>query len=177
MAHDRYNHPWQRVYSLMAYRKRLTQEQAHQKARHYCAYQERSHQEVRDKLYQLGLHKAAVEEVLTQLIGEDCLNEERFALQFAGGKFRMKHWGRQKIRYELKQRKVSEYLIQKALQQIDEGEYEKVLLNLARKKWSSIRGQGITGMVKQHKTAEYLLQRGFEAERVWPVIKQVGHPE
>src|ERR1700709_2489168 len=96
-------------------KKKLTREQAMQKARHYCAYQERSHYEVKQKLYSFGLHKIEVEESLSGLIEEDYLNEERFAIQFAGGHFRMKQWGRVKIRYELKQKQVSEYCIKKAL--------------------------------------------------------------
>src|SRR4030081_1027510 len=99
----------------MEYKQTLTKDQALQKARQYCAYQERCHKEVKDKLYGYGLHKKEVEESLSQLIEENYLNEERFAIQFAGGRFRMKQWGRVKIRYDLKQRQVSEYCIKKAL--------------------------------------------------------------
>src|ERR1700709_658618 len=99
------------LYLAMAFKKYLTREQALQKARHYCGYQERCHSEVKEKLYSLGLHKQQVEECLSQLIEENYLNEERFAQQFAGGKFRMKQWGRVKIKYELKQKQVSEYCI------------------------------------------------------------------
>jgi regulatory protein len=81
----------------MAFKKQLTKEQALQKARHYCGYQERSHAEVKEKLYSFGLRRQEVEESLSQLIEEDYLNEERFAQQFAGGHFRMKQWGRVKI--------------------------------------------------------------------------------
>src|SRR5882762_609956 len=98
---------------------RLSQEQALQKAKHYCAYQERCHSEVKEKLYSFGLWKQEVETILSQLIEEGYLNEERFAIQFAGGKFRMKQWGRVKIKYELKQRQVSEYCVKKALKEID----------------------------------------------------------
>lgn len=83
----------------------LTIEQALQKARHYCAYQERCHNETLTKLYGFGLHKTEVEQALAQLVEEGYLNEERFATQFAGGKFRLKKWGRKKIEYELKLKK------------------------------------------------------------------------
>ena len=86
------------------YKQQLTKEQAHQKAKHYCAYQERCHSEVKEKLYGFGLRKSDVEDLLSKLIEEDYLNEERFAIQFAGGRFRMKQWGRIKIKYELKQK-------------------------------------------------------------------------
>jgi regulatory protein len=70
----------------------LSLEQALQKLRHYCGYQERCHQEVKEKLYSFGLRKPDVETAVATLIGEDRLNEERFAIQFAGGRFRLKHW-------------------------------------------------------------------------------------
>src|ERR1700748_907813 len=93
----------------------LSPEQALQKARHYCGYQERCHSEVQEKLYSLGLRKPQVEAALATLIEENYLNEERFAIQFAGGHFRLKQWGKVRIRYQLKQKKVSEYCIRTAL--------------------------------------------------------------
>src|ERR1700733_7723891 len=121
----------------MIRRTTLSLEQALQKARHYCGYQERSHREVQDKLYSFGLRKKDIEAALATLIEENYLNEERFALQFAGGHFRLKSWGKVKIRYELKQRQVSEYCIKKALAAIDEEDYEKTLSRLAEKKWET----------------------------------------
>jgi regulatory protein len=100
-------------------------ESALEKIKHYCSYQERNHQEVKDKLYSFGLFASQVEEILSELISENYLNEERYAIAFAGGKFRMKDWGRIKIRYELKKNKVSDYCIKKALAQIDETDYIK----------------------------------------------------
>src|SRR6476661_8147393 len=115
----------------MPYRKTLSKEQALQKAKHYCGYQERSHFEAKEKLYSFGLHKQDVELVLSQLIEENYLNEERFAVRFASGKFSLKHWGRIKIKYELKQKQVSEYCIKAALEEIDEEEYKNSLMKLA----------------------------------------------
>ena len=100
------------------YKKALTPEQALQKLRHYCAYQERSHQEVREKLFQLGCPSRTHDELISALIQDDYLNEERFATAYAGGKWRAKHWGRIRIKLELQQRKVSAYCIRKALEQI-----------------------------------------------------------
>ncbi len=102
------------------YKKSLTKEQALQKLKHYCAYQERAHSEVKEKLYDLGVWKKDHDEIISTLIEENYLNEERFAIAFAGGKWRVKHWGRVKIKYELKQKQVSEYCIKKAMKQIDE---------------------------------------------------------
>lgn len=157
----------------MVYRKQLTKEQAFQKAKHYCGYQERSHQEVKEKLYSFGLYKQQVEELLSQLIEENYLNEERYAVSFAGGKFRMKQWGRVKIRYELKQKRISEYCIKKAMKEIDEEAYRETLQKLADKKWASVKGEGVNHFVKLSKTTDYLLQKGYEPELIKQAITQI----
>lgn len=153
----------------MAFVKRLSPEQALQKARHYCAYQERSHSETKEKLYSLGLYKRDVEQCLAQLIEDGYLNEERFACQFAGGKFRMKHWGRVKIQYELKQKQVSPYCIKKAMKEIPEEDYQKALEKLATDRWESLKGEG-NRFTKLRKTQDYLLQKGYELDLVKKVM-------
>jgi len=140
--------------------KKLTKEQALQKMRHYCAYQERCHRDVRDKLYQLGVWKRDHDEIVASLIEDDYLNEERFAIAFAGGKWRMKQWGRVKIKYELKQKQVSDYCIRKALRQIGEEEYLEVLEKLAEEKYAALKGE--QWMVRKKKTIDYLVMKGFE---------------
>lgn len=146
-----------------SFKQSLTKEQALQKARHYCAYQERSHSEVKEKLYGFGLRKVEVEELLSRLIEENYLNEERFAIQFAGGKFRVKQWGKVKIKHELRQKQVSEYCIKKALAAIEEEDYEAVFLKLAEAKWASLKGEKNI-FIKKRKVQDYLLGKGFERE-------------
>lgn len=138
-----------------------TKEQAHQKAKHYCAYQERCHSEVKEKLYGFGLRKVEVEELLSTLIEEDYLNEERFAIQFAGGRFRMKQWGRVKIKYELKQKQVGEYNINKAIKAIDEKDYKATLYKLFEQKMKQLSTEK-NQFTKKRKLQDYLLQKGFE---------------
>jgi len=157
----------------MLYKKKFSKEQAFEKAKHYCAYQERSHYEVKEKLYSFGLYKQQVEELISELIEEDYLNEERFAIQFAGGKFRMKQWGRVKIKYELKQKQVSEYCIKKALKQIDEDDYLKTLRKLAEKKWISIKKTETNKFSRMSKTTDYLLQKGYEGELVRKIVVEM----
>lgn len=149
----------------------LTKEQALQKARHFCAYQERCHLEVKEKLYSFGLWKNEVEETISLLIEEDYLNEERFAIQFAGGRFRMKQWGRVKIRYELKLRQVGEYCIKKALAAIDEGDYHKTLTKLAAQKWEILKGE-TNSFTRRRKLQDYLLQKGYESDQISQVKNQ-----
>jgi regulatory protein len=148
----------------------LSLEQALQKARHYCGYQERCHRDVQEKLYSFGLRKADVGQALATLIEENYLNEERFALQYAGGHFRLKSWGRIRIRYELKQKQVSEYCIKKALAVIDEGEYERTLARLAEDRAEALADEP-NAYIRRQKIQEYLLRKGYEPDRVAAVLK------
>jgi regulatory protein len=150
----------------------LTAAQAWEKIKPFCSYQERCHQEVKDKLYSYGLHRQDVETMLSRLIEENYLNEERFAIQYAGGHFRIKKWGRIKIKAGLKQKGVSEYCIKKALREIDEDDYLKLLEKLALAKWETLRNQ--QWIVRQSKCRDYLLQKGFEAGLISEVIKSFG---
>lgn len=140
-------------------------EKALQKIRQYCAYQERCHQEVKEKLYGMGLYKTQVESLISQLIEENFLNEERFALAFAGGKFRINHWGRVKIKYALRQKKVSEYCIRAALSQIDEAEYVATLAKLGKAKFTSLKADKNSYTARQ-KVQAYLVQKGYESNLV-----------
>ena len=156
-------------------KKFLTKQQALQKLRQYCAYQERSHYEVQQKLYELGIRKADHDEIIATLIEEDYLNEERFAIQYVGGKFRMKDWGRKKIYYALKEKKVSEYSIKKALMQIDEEAYQETLKELAEKKYESLKEE--QHLVRKRKTIDYLLQKGYESDLVTGTVNAIAKKE
>lgn len=139
------------------------------KAQKYCAYQERSQQEVRDKLYTFGLHKNQVEELISRLISDGFLKEERFAIAYATGKFRTKKWGVVKIRQALKEKKVSEPLIVLALNEIDPHEYLAVLQKLVRQKQKTLKEPNI--FKRNYKLAQYCISHGFETELVWEVIR------
>ncbi len=140
---------------------RVSKEKAFQKLKHYCSYQERNHGEVKQKLYSLGLFKKEVEELISDLIQEDYLNEERYAIQFASGKFRIKGWGKQKILYALKQKGASPYCIKKALAGIDETEYLRSFNRQADKKWASLQSEKNI-FAKKTKWRNHLLHKGFE---------------
>jgi regulatory protein len=153
---------------------RIGKEQAIQRIRHYCAYQERAQQEVRDKLYELGMTKDEVEEIMSDLIAENFLNEERFAVQFAGGHFRIKGWGKVKIQHALQQKRVSSYNIKIGLKAIDGEVYLKTLEQLATKKWNSLKGE--RGLSRMAKTYAFLQQRGFEPILYQPVVQKLYKP-
>jgi regulatory protein len=150
---------------------RIGKEQAIQRIRHYCAYQERAQQEVRDKLYELGMTMDEVEEIMSDLIAENFLNEERFAVQFAGGHFRIKGWGKVKIQHALQQKRVSSYNIKIGLKAIDEDAYIKTLKQLATKKWNSLKGE--RGLSRMAKTYAFLHQRGFEPILYQPIVQKL----
>jgi regulatory protein len=149
---------------------KLNKEQAYQKAKHYCAYQERCHSEVKEKLYGFGLYKKEVEELMASLVEENYLNEERFAIQFAGGRFRIKHWGKVKIKYELRQKQVSDYCIKKALSSIDEKDYEKTLLKLFIEKRKTLKSEKNI-FIRKRKISDYLMGKGFETDRINELLK------
>jgi regulatory protein len=153
---------------------RIGKEQAIQRIRHYCAYQERAQQEVRDKLYELGMTKDEVEKIMSDLIAENFLNEERFAIQFAGGHFRIKGWGKIKIQHALQQKRVSSYNIKIGLKAIDGDAYLKTLEQLATKKWNSLKGE--RGLSRMAKTYAFLQQRGFEPILYQPIVQQLYKP-
>ena len=152
-------------------RQQLSLEQALQKARHYCAYQERSHSEAKEKLYGFGLKKQDVEEALSRLIEENYLNEERFAIQFAGGRFRMKQWGRIKIRYELNQKQVGDYCIKKALASIDDEEYDRTLSRLVEDKWEDLKEE--EPFVRRQKIQNALIQKGYEVDKIQEALSHL----
>lgn len=149
----------------------LDYKSALQKAADFCAYQERSQQEVRDKLYSYGLHQDEVEEALSELIVQGFINEERFAKAYAGGKFRMKGWGKRKIVQGLKQHRISDYCIKKGLAEIDPEAYYETLLKHAEKKFRNISSHSeyiIKGKMTQH-----LVGKGFEMDLISDAIAEV----
>lgn len=141
------------------------------KAADFCAYQERSQQQVRDKLYDYGLHYDEVEEILTELIMEGFINEERFARAFIGGKFRMKKWGRKKILQSLKPHKISDYCVRKGMEEIDPDEYWEALLNQTEKKYNQLSGN--SAYIIKGKLTQHLYAKGFESDLIREAVEQI----
>jgi regulatory protein len=150
---------------------KLTPKEALLKLANYCAYQERCHYEVKNKLAEYGLFGEWADEVIAELITQNYLNEERFAKAFAGGKFRIKKWGRNKIKQELKLKQVSSYCIDQGLKEIDFDDYLNILKNEAIEKFESTKDKNI--LIKSNKVAKYLITRGFEQDLVWDTIKSI----
>ncbi len=136
----------------------------------YCAYQERSHKEVKNKLYGYGLYSSEVDELLSRLITEGFLNEERFAKAFAGGKFRMKKWGRLKIQNKLESLGLTNKCIGRGMKEIDAADYTKTLKDLIRKKAQQTSEEN--PFKKRDKVARFAIAKGYEPELVWEVVKE-----
>jgi len=151
--------------------KKYTLLQARTKMESWCAYQERSHFEVKEKLYAWGLYATEVDEIIGHLITNNYLNEQRFAEAFVSGKFKIKGWGRTKIKQALKLKKVSEPNIKYAFQQLDEGEYRQKLKTIAVKKNKLIKEKH--PLKRKYKLITYLSAKGFEHELVNEVVKEI----
>ena len=150
----------------------FTPDQSLPKIKQYCAYQERCHSEVQSKLYSFSLNKREADEIISILITENYLNEERFAIQYAGGKFRMKYWGKNKIKQALKFKQVSDYCIKKALKEIDDVQYEKTFQKLAEQKLKTLKSEKNI-FVKRRKLHDFLLQKGFENDLVREAVSRI----
>ncbi len=141
------------------------------KAQQYCSYQERSLFEVKTKLEEWQTQGKVTEKIIVQLFRDDYLNEERFAKSFALGKFRQKQWGKNKIIYALKLKKVPDLIIQIGLQEIDDIEYTNTLVNLLKKKSKEIKEKNFHK--KNYRLAAYATKKGFRSGLVWDVINQL----
>lgn len=149
----------------------VSRQEALEKARKFCAYQERSHLEVWEKLKTLNQPHEMAEELLTELIEEGFLDEERFARAYVRGKFKNNRWGRLKIRQGLKTKGVQPRLIDKALEEIDEDDYQATLHHLLLKKLKQLKGE--SQVQQKNKVARYLTGKGYEQGLVWKIIDQV----
>ena len=139
--------------------------------RHYCAKEDRCQQQVIDKLSNYGVSISVLEEILQDLIHEKYVDEERYARSFCSGKFKIKKWGRQKIIFELKKKKVSEVCIQKGLEEIDEVAYLNTLQQLLEKKKDSTNDAN--QFLRKKKIVDYLVRKGYESDLVWEAVHKL----
>ncbi|WP_350293180.1 regulatory protein RecX [uncultured Croceitalea sp.] len=145
--------------------------EATRKLESYCAYQERCHKEVVEKLKAMRMIPDAIDQIVTHLIQENYLNEERFAKSFARGKFSIKKWGKNRIVNELKQRDISRFNIKTALKEINDSDYLETLDELSKKRLHQIRETNT--QKRKKKLADYLLYRGWESNLVYQKVKEL----
>ena len=152
----------QKTYSL---------DEAQKLLENYCAYQERCHKEVIDKLKKMRMIPEAIDIIVVHLITHNFLNEERFAKAFARGKFRIKKWGKNRIVRELKFRQISKYSIESALQEIDLDDYYNTLHELTLKRIAQVNEKNF--YKKKKKVADYLFYRGWESNLVYDKLNEL----
>ncbi|MDG1719243.1 MAG: regulatory protein RecX [Flavobacteriales bacterium] len=147
-----------------------TVKEATERIQSYCAIQDRCQWEVEKKMKEWGISDKIIENILTDLILDKFVNEERFSESFCRGKFRIKRWGKVKIKNELKIKKISNNCIDKGLLQIEKKEYMKVLKDLYLKKRDSLKDTN--QFVRKGKIAKHLQQKGFESKLIWELINK-----
>jgi len=148
--------------------KSYTVDEATKLMENFCAYQERCHKEVAQKLYDLHMIPEAREKITLHLLQHNFLNEERFSKAFARGKFSIKNWGRIRIVNELKFRNISPYNIKTALKEIDEDDYLNTIQKVAEKKWALLKEPN--AFKKRSKLLTYLSSKGYESELIYEVV-------
>jgi regulatory protein len=143
------------------------------KIEHYCAYQERCHEEVVQKLWSMKMDADEIDTILVHLIESNFLNESRFACSFARGKHRIKSWGKIRIVNELKFRKITQYNINLALKEITAEEYTTTFDTLSQRQWEAIRETN--KLKKRKKFCDFLLRKGYESNLVYEKAKELEH--
>jgi regulatory protein len=149
--------------------KTYTLDEALARMEHYCAYRERCHREVVEKLREMRMIPEAIDTIVVKLIEENFLNESRFANAFVNGKFQQKGWGKIRLRRELRQRDISEFLIREALSGISDDAYRERFVNLAEKRWDALKNEG-ESLRRKKKFVDYFMYRGWESERIYQYL-------
>lgn len=154
----------------MNLQKTYTVDEAQKKLENYCAYQERCHKEVRNKLRDMRMIPEAIDNIMVHLIQQNYLNEERFAKAYVRGKFRIKKWGKNRLLRELKFRQISKYSIDSAMKEIDLDDYYLTLDELVIKRIDQVNEKNI--YKKKKKVADYLLYRGWESHLIYEKLNE-----
>lgn len=152
-------------------KKYLNLSEAISKLEYYCAYQERCHHEIVSKLYALEVSNSLHDQIIVHLINGNYLNEERFARSFARGKHKNNLWGKNRITNELKQRKITDYLIIKALSELPDELYFETFNRISQSKWNTTKASSIQS--KKQKVFGYLYRKGYESEYIYERIRDL----
>lgn len=150
---------------------KFTQQIVLEKLKKYCAYQERCHYEVRNKIISYKVFGDDLEEIIIALINENFLNEERYAKAYARGKFRFKKWGRNKIKHALRMRQISAYCIKKGLLEINDEEYIDTLRGIIEKQIE--KNTKYSQLIRRDKAIKYAVSRGYESNLIFGIIKEI----
>lgn len=156
---------------MRSLKKTYTVQEATRKLEHYCAYQERCHQEVRQKLERMHMIPEAIDMIIVHLLEHNFLNEERFAKTFVSGKLKIKNWGRYRLTYELKKKDISKVNIYEALATISDVEYTEIFNDLAEKRANLLKEPN--KIKKRKQFIDYFLYRGWESHMVYDKVNEL----
>ena len=151
--------------------KPLTPDQVLDKMAKYCAYQERCVKDVRDKLKTFEIPEKEKEKILDYLLDNRFVNDERYAKAFVRGKVNQSGWGVNKIRFHLIQKGIDKDIIDEALGQTDNEVYRQRLIDILKTKSKTIKAN--SDFEKKRKLAAYAMQKGFEGNLIWEVLKDL----
>lgn len=149
----------------------LTVKEIEGKLQYYCSYQDRCHKEIKEKLKSFKISSEELNEIVSNLIKDNYLNESRFSKSFVRGKFNIKNWGKVRIVNELKLRNISIYNINLGLKEIDDQDYINKLEDIFNKKLSSLRN--LNSNLKKKKIISYLLYRGWESNLIYSKANEI----
>lgn len=142
-----------------------------QKMEYYCAYQERCHAEIKEKLYSFQVTPDEKDQIIVHLLDHNYLNEERFASVYTQSKLHQKKWGKKRITLELKAKQISSFLITKSIREIDTNEYKSIFDQVSEKHWDTITEKNT--LKKRKKFCDYLLRKGWESDWVYEKVKDL----
>ncbi|MBP6073238.1 MAG: RecX family transcriptional regulator, partial [Flavobacterium sp.] len=142
-----------------------------QKMEYYCAYQERCHAEIKEKLYSFQVTPDEKDQIIVHLLDHNYLNEERFASVYTQSKLHQKKWGKKRITLELKAKQISSFLITKSIREIDANEYKSIFDQVSEKHWDTITEKNT--LKKRKKFCDYLLRKGWESDWVYEKVKDL----
>ena len=142
-----------------------------QKMEYYCAYQERCHAEIKEKLYSFQVTPDEKDQIIVHLLDHNYLNEERFASVYTQSKLHQKKWGKKRITLELKAKQISSFLITKSIREIDANEYQSIFDQVSEKHWDTINEKNT--LKKRKKFCDYLLRKGWESDWVYEKVKDL----
>ncbi len=142
-----------------------------QKMEYYCAYQERCHAEIKEKLYSFQVTPDEKDQIIVHLLDHNYLNEERFASVYTQSKLHQKKWGKKRITLELKAKQISSFLITKSIREIDANEYQSIFDQVSEKQWDTITEKNT--LKKRKKFCDYLLRKGWESDWVYEKVKDL----
>jgi regulatory protein len=148
--------------------------EAKSKVEALCAYQEKCQFDIDKKLFDWGFNQEERDQLISHLISYNFINEERFASAFTSGKFKIKKWGRIKIKSHLKAKNISEYSIKKGLSEINSSEYWDMIMYLANRKVKDISTKQESVWEKKGKIYRFLASKGFESELINEAISDLN---